>query len=138
MSTTDTHITAGQQRFSATPSPPDPLKNPIARKVPLEEMVGRATRGRPPTQHGGPAELDPLTRIYALLPLQTDLFSPQQTLVEKHREGALATNATTSHRRRTRGSWPTKRVPNRGRNRSSPTVRAARGDVRFAHAAAHG
>ena len=33
----------------------------------------------------------------------TDLFSPQQTLVEKHREGALATNATTSHRRRTRG-----------------------------------
>jgi len=38
-----------------------------------------------------PAELDLLNAIYALLRLQTNFFSPQQKLTEKHREGAKVT-----------------------------------------------
>ena len=38
-----------------------------------------------------PAELELLNSIYALLRLQTNFFSPQQKLVEKHRRGAKVT-----------------------------------------------
>ena len=85
-----------------------------------------------------PAQLDLLNRIYAMLPLQTNLFSPQQKLVEKDREGAKVTKGyDTAQTPYQRGPGRQTR-PEKGQDRTSPTVRAAHGDVRCLHAGARG
>jgi len=65
-----------------------------------------------------PDELDLLNNIYALLRLQTNFFSPQQKLAEKHRVGAKVTKRYDTAKTRTSGSWPT----NASRRKSRPTL----------------
>lgn len=62
-----------------------------------------------------PPELELLNRIYELLRLQTNFFSPQQKLAEKHRECAKMTKRYDTATTLIWGSWPTSRSPRSAR-----------------------
>ena len=70
-------------------------------------------------------ELDLLNSIYALLRLQTNFFSPQQRLLEKHRHGAKVTKKYARAKTPVPASRRRQTNPRPGQDRTRPSVRAA-------------